>query len=241
MPAIVARGRSPDVQACGFCHLPTGNGRPENARLAGLPYNYIVSQMLAYRGGLRKSSVSGRLPTELMAAIGKAATDEEIADAAAYFSALSPQSFVTVVETRTVPKFEERWVFKTIDRNRREPIGMRIIETPEEFDDFELRNPEAKIIAYAPVGSIARGEALAAARPAPEQSACADCHGADFRGVGDIPGLAGRSPSYIARQLNDFRSGARRGAASEQMAPIASRLDDSQILAIAAYLASLKP
>ncbi len=37
MPDIVAHGRKPDVFACGFCHLPNGLGRPENASLAGLP------------------------------------------------------------------------------------------------------------------------------------------------------------------------------------------------------------
>ena len=37
MPDIVARGRMPQVHACGYCHLPDGQGRPENAPLAGLP------------------------------------------------------------------------------------------------------------------------------------------------------------------------------------------------------------
>ena len=56
MPNIVAFGRKPAVQACGYCHLPTGNGRPENARLAGLPYDYIVGELKAYREGKRRSS-----------------------------------------------------------------------------------------------------------------------------------------------------------------------------------------
>ena len=30
MPAIVALGRPPAVYACGYCHLPTGAGRPES-------------------------------------------------------------------------------------------------------------------------------------------------------------------------------------------------------------------
>ena len=28
MPPVVANGRAPDVRACGFCHLPNGQGRP---------------------------------------------------------------------------------------------------------------------------------------------------------------------------------------------------------------------
>src|SRR4051794_33218127 len=37
MPDIVAHGRKPGVFACGYCHLPNGQGRPENASLAGQP------------------------------------------------------------------------------------------------------------------------------------------------------------------------------------------------------------
>ena len=37
MPEIVAHGRAARVRACGYCHLPNGQGRTENASLAGLP------------------------------------------------------------------------------------------------------------------------------------------------------------------------------------------------------------
>jgi hypothetical protein len=37
MPQVVQHGRPPGVRACGYCHLPNGYGRPENASLAGLP------------------------------------------------------------------------------------------------------------------------------------------------------------------------------------------------------------
>jgi hypothetical protein len=36
-PLIVRQGHQPATMACGFCHLPAGQGRPENAALAGLP------------------------------------------------------------------------------------------------------------------------------------------------------------------------------------------------------------
>ncbi len=38
--------------------------------------------------------------------------------------------------------------------------------------------------------------------------------GADLNGSAMVPGLAGRSPSYLARQLNDFRQGTRKGVLS---------------------------
>ena len=37
MPQIISSGKKPDVFACGYCHLPNGKGRPENAPLAGPP------------------------------------------------------------------------------------------------------------------------------------------------------------------------------------------------------------
>ena len=43
MPEVVARGRKPDVGACGRCHYPNGKGRSENAGLAGLPAAYFVA------------------------------------------------------------------------------------------------------------------------------------------------------------------------------------------------------
>ncbi len=46
---LVYAGRAPDVRACGFCHLPNGQGRPENASVAGQPAEYIVQQMRDYR------------------------------------------------------------------------------------------------------------------------------------------------------------------------------------------------
>jgi len=50
MPRIVAHGRD-DAWACAYCHLPNGQGRPENAPLAGLPAAYIVEQVNAQSCG----------------------------------------------------------------------------------------------------------------------------------------------------------------------------------------------
>src|SRR4051812_6882067 len=36
-PPIVAQGNKPAVRACAQCHLPSGDGHPESASLAGLP------------------------------------------------------------------------------------------------------------------------------------------------------------------------------------------------------------
>jgi cytochrome c553 len=81
-----------------------------------------------------------------------------------------------------------------------------------------------------PTGSIERGRALVAASSASAQTAalpaaqsCTACHGADLHGLAPPP-LAGRSPSYLARQLYDFKTGARDGSLAPLMKPVASRL-----------------
>ena len=63
MPPVVASGRKPAVLACGYCHLPNGQGRPENAPLAGMPAPYIAEQIADFRDGQRLAAapISGPL------------------------------------------------------------------------------------------------------------------------------------------------------------------------------------
>jgi cytochrome c553 len=63
----------------------------------------------------------------------------------------------------------------------------------------------------------------------------------DLRGIGPVPPLAGRSPSYIARQLYDMKKGNRNGAWTAMMAPVVSGMGEADILAASAYAASLTP
>ena len=66
-------------------------------------------------------------------------------------------------------------------------------------------------------------------------------HGTDLRGVGVIPPLAGRSPTYIVRQLLAFRSGARSAEAGAPMMPVVALMSVDDMIATAAYAASLEP
>src|SRR6267154_5747865 len=104
MPAIVAHGRKPGVYACGFCHLPNGQGRPENSSLAGLTASYIAAQVADFRNGLRKSSEPRHLPTALMGGGASEVGPEELAVAADYFAGLMPRAWIRVVETDAVPR-----------------------------------------------------------------------------------------------------------------------------------------
>ena len=135
MPEVVARGRKPDVSACGFCHRTNGAGGPENANIAGLPADYIIQQLADFRSGARKSAVQRRAPTEFKARLAQHATDAEIAAAAAYFAAIPTQSLVKIVETDLVPKtFVTGWHLAAVTTGEKEPIGLRIIEVPEDLE-----------------------------------------------------------------------------------------------------------
>lgn len=240
MPSIVAQGRKPAVFACAYCHQPNGVGRPENANLTGLSARYMQGQLADYRAGLRKSSVATMLPQVLMAKNAGQATQEELDAAVAYFASLPPSSKIVVVEAQDVPRSEPRgWALAHHADGGTEPLGSRIVELPDYPESTELRNSAATYTAYVPRGAVRQGRSLATT--AGKTPACAACHGQDLRGIGDVPPLAGRSPSYLVRQLIDFKSGARAGLMSAQMRDIVAAMSESDIVAAAAYAASLKP
>jgi len=242
MPGVVAHGRKPEVFACGYCHLPNGQGRPENSSLAGLPAEYIVEQMAEFKRGRRKSSEPKLKPVAFMIAYETKANDEEMEAAAAYFSGLKAKRWIRVVETKTVPKTHVAgWMLVASDAAEMEPIGQRIIETPENLEQTELRNDASGFIAYVPVGSIKKGKALVTMGGGGKTIPCAPCHGVDLRGMGNVPSIAGRSPSYIVRQLYDIQSGARAGAKTQLMKAPVANLRVGDMVSIAAYAASLQP
>src|SRR6266849_7783229 len=151
LPQIVAQGRKPNVFACGLCHRADGPGGPENSSLAGLPATYFVQQMADYKSGARKTSAPKR-NVDLMIGLAKAATDEEIAAAAAYFSALKPRQHTRVVETDSAPKtFIMANHYASLPSGEKQAIGQRIVEMPEVLEQFVHRDTHARFIAYAPV------------------------------------------------------------------------------------------
>ena len=237
-PPIVLTGRRPDVRACGLCHYPNGKGRPENAGISGLPPIYFAMQMADFKSELRKSAEPRKTNTNLMIAIAKGMTDEEVAATAQYFGSIPWTPWIRVVETAAVPVTRlSGGMFLPLEGSEKEPIGARIIEVPEHPDRTELRDPRSGFIAYVPVGSVARGQALVMNGDG-RTTACGICHGADLKGLGPVPGLAGRSPSYTARQLYDMQAGTRKGIWTDLMKPVVAKLTPDDLIAIAAYLAS---
>lgn len=69
--------------------------------------------------------------------------------------------------------------------------------------------------------------------------ACGACHGADAKGNGAIPRLAGQLYPYVVTQLTGWAK-ERTEENSNIMAPIAHGLTDSQINAVAAYVSTLE-
>ena len=242
MPEIVAHGRRPEVRACALCHYPNGKGRAENAPIAGYPVAYFIQQMNDFKSGNRKSADPKKGNTNAMIAIAKAMSDEDIKATAEYFGSMAWTPWIKVVETDTVPKTRiAGGLFLALPGDEKEPIGKRIIEVPENTEASETyRNPRSGFIAYAPPGSIKKGEVLVTSGGG-KTLACGACHGADLKGLGPVPGIAGRSPSYLVRQMYDMQAGARKGVWTPLMTKVVSQLSEDDMLEIAAYTASLKP
>jgi cytochrome c553 len=242
MPEVVAHGRKPDVPACGHCHLPNGQGRPENASVAGLPAAYIVAQMADFKSGLRKGSDPEMLSVTNMVKLSKSTTDEDVKAAAAYFSSIKLKPWIRVVEVDQVLKTRPAGgMMVVMDGGATEPIGDRVIEVSENLEKTELRDPTSGFIAYVPKGSLEKGKELVTSGGRGQTMACTMCHGPDLKGMGNIPSIAGRSPSQMTRQIIDFQTGARNGPMAPMMKGVVSKLTMEDTVAITAYLASQAP
>ena len=225
------KGGTSITMACGSCHLMSGQGHPESADLAGMPAEYLIRQMAYYNDGSRKDDAR-------MGPIAKAVSDMDVRQAAEYFAALKPRTFVKVIETANPP----RTFIATAGRHRQlhpdggtEPIGHRILEIPADPFGTEIRDPHSGFIAYVPPGSIAKGEALV------KTAQCGLCHGDKLKGLGEVPRLAGLQPLYIAHQLFDLQYGSSAVKVAALMKKAVANLNEDDIIDISAYPGSLPP
>jgi cytochrome c553 len=240
------------TRGCGSCHLPNGKGRPENAGVAGLPTAYFMRQIEDFRSGRRRSADPRKPNTNTMIELAKSLSDEELKAAAEYFGSMKWTPWIRVVETDLVPKTRIAGnLFLPLEQTKTEPIGSRIIEMPENEEQAELyRNPRSGFVAYVPVGSINKGKDLVTTGGARvigkefirgKTTPCITCHGPDLMGVADIPPIAGRSPSYMVRQMWDMQQGTRNSEAAQLMRLVLANLTREDMLAIAAYVSSRPP
>ncbi|MBU6266540.1 MAG: hypothetical protein KGN34_03305 [Sphingomonadales bacterium] len=242
MPPPVGHATGKGVWACGYCHLPGGQGRPENARVAGLPRDYILRQLRAMVSGERRSLRDDYGPAKLMAAVPVGRSEAELAEAADYFAASRPPVRVELRPVARVPLTE---VMGSIRRlapgGGSEALGQRIIEVPVDFERHEWRDGRLAYLAFVPVGSVVRGRSLAARWGEHGAFACVTCHGAGLRGTAIAPPLAGQYPGYIVRQLAAFQGGTRHGGAAETMRQVTAGMTTPQMISLAAWAASLRP
>lgn len=240
MPEVVAHGRRPNVRACSYCHYPNGKGRPSNGSVSGLPVAYFIQAVEDFKNGLRTSADPRKNNINQMIAFAKALTPEETRAAAEYFGAIPWTTWIRVVEAERVPKTKiEGFIHFRLPGNETEPIGSRIVEVPEDNEQTEpLRNPRSGFVAYAPVGSITRGEMLVTTGGNGRTIQCGICHGPDLKGLGSVPGIAGRSPSFLVRQMYDMQAGTRKGPGTALMKSVVQKLTNDDHVAIAAYVSS---
>ncbi|WP_353267873.1 c-type cytochrome [Gemmatimonas sp.] len=240
MPSSVQYGVRPDGRACGYCHLPDGQGRPENGTLAGLPVEYTVRQVRAMRVGTR-GIANPATPVTPMLAVAKGFTDDEVRTAAKYYARLKLTRRNIVREVTDVPTTRIAGLLYALDGTGTEPIAGRLIEAPESIERHELRDPWVRYTTYVPVGSLARGRRIAQRGPAGVATNCTTCHGPQLLGVGEVPPIAGRSPSNLLRQLINFRTRARADSTAAPMYPVVDALTLDDMVALAAYVGSLPP
>ncbi len=239
MPDIVAHGRqSAGVRACALCHFPNGQGKMENGGVAGLPASYILDQLKKFKAGERRSADPRKANTNEMAQIARLLTDEEAMGAANYFASMKWRAWAKVMEADTAPAVRSTTNGLFLPLATAPPIapGNRIIEVPENPERTDvMRDPRSGFIAYVPPGSIARGQALATSG---KITRCSLCHGPDLKGTDKVPGIAGRTASYLMRQLWDIHQGTRK---SQVMVPLVAKLELDEMTDLAAYAASLAP
>jgi len=246
MPPIIKNGPASlgeTARGCGSCHLPNGKGRPENAPPAGQPAGYTIQQLRDMRDGKRYTADPRKPNTPTMIALAKAMTEDEMRQSAEYFAAMPWTPWMRVVEADLIPEMhlEPGNMYITVGKQPTEPLAGRIVETPEDaFQANGVRNTRSGWVVYAPVGSLARGKNLVTTGGG-KTIGCATCHGPDLMGLADIPGIAGRSPSYMMRQLWDIKQSTRNGLWAEMMKPVVANLTVDDMTAVVAYLASITP
>jgi cytochrome c553 len=231
VPEVIRKGKNGNG-VCMGCHLPSGNGQPQSAPIAGLPAAYFVRQMTDFVSGDRKAY------RPQMAQFAKDMTPEEIQATAAYYATLHPGPWIEVRESDTAPKVfvAAREIVARVPGAAEEPLGARIVELRTDPAKPYLP-PGPAYIAYVPKGSVARGAALVNSG-AGKTTACGSCHGVNLLGQGDVPAIGGRSALHAARELFEYKDGTRGGASATAMKAVAANLDENDIIAIAAYVAS---
>jgi len=244
MPPIVKNGSEPDIWACAMCHLASGNGHPQSARLTGNAAEYLARQLTAFKAGDRRSYLGAFIDD-----LHSIEDDADAMSAAEWFASLATRQHQEVIETDTVPvtTFDGRSFMRIIAEGANgsvalEPIDGRIIEVPKNYAEIKARSPRGVFLTYVPRGSVEAGKRIAT-QGVRNIAPCSSCHGMDLEGTALGPALAGAFPTYVVRQLYDFQNGKREGLADTTgyMSSTSKLLTADEIVHVAAYIGSLAP
>jgi cytochrome c553 len=115
-----------------------------------------------------------------------------------------------------------------------------MLEVTQDLTRHERRDDRLEYLAYVPPGAINRGKRLVLGGEG-KTVACTQCHLANLKGTEQIPPIAGRSPTYLLRQMLAFRNGARVNEQSAQMNPVVEKLTLADMIDIVAYVSSQYP
>jgi hypothetical protein len=97
-------------------------------------------------------------------------------------------------------------------------------------------------LCYVPIGSIKKGEGgdrLSIRLKGATHAALRAMSWRGHAGYADRPAHRGAYAGYLARQLFDFKTGARAGQLAATMRPTVDSLSEDDIFALAAYVSSL--
>ena len=145
-----------------------------------------------------------------------------------------------MVESLNIPRAEPSdWVYKQVDGS--EDLEDRLLEVaPDITPPPASRRPHA-VHGLRAARRAVRGKQLVTNGDKGTTQPCATCHGPKLQGTDKIPPLAGRSPTYLLRQLIGFKNGLRSNEAAKQMDPVVEKLELKDMVALAAYVGSLYP
>jgi cytochrome c553 len=212
--------------------------------VSGTSVQYFMNQMADFKNGLRHTTDKNKANAWEMPLMAAAMTPEEWKQAAEYFAAIKYVPKNKVVETTMIPKFAPNAnnLFLPAAGSDKVALSNRLIEMPDDPDDAQiLRNPRSPFTAYVPPGTLKKGEMLATTGGNGKTIRCDICHGPGLRGLDPVPAIAGRQASYLARQMYDMQAGTRHGTWAPLMKDVLAKLNEDDIMALAAYVTSLPP
>ncbi len=147
------------------------------------------------------------------------------------------------------PEYIENQLRAFIERRRTNPVMFNVahVLSPAMVADlaahFHELNP--KPLGGAPKELVAQGKTIfEEGVPSADVPPCASCHGSEAKGNGAFPRLAGQLNDYIVNKLTNWTKERGQNPANPDtsaiMAPIAHKLTEQQIAAVAAYLSYLE-